>query len=79
MLLLPDCEIDQLSVVLGRLIGFTAEVSGKALDVAFSVGWRACEPGDSFDGLIEEADRKLYVHKAASKVPQERLTTPVSG
>src|SRR5271163_4264790 len=31
MLLLLDCEIDQLSVVLGRLVGFAVEVSGKAL------------------------------------------------
>ena len=79
MLLLLDCEIDQLSVVLARLIGFTVEVSGTALEVSFSVGWKAYEPGDAFDVLIAEADRKLYVHKASSKAPRERVTAPVSG
>jgi diguanylate cyclase (GGDEF)-like protein len=79
MLLLLDCEIGQLSVVLARLIGFTVEVSGTALEVSFSVGWKAYEQGDAFDGLIAEADRKLYVHKAASKLPKERVTAPVSG
>ena len=77
MLLLLDCEIDQLSVVLSRLVGLTVNVSGKELEVSFSVGWKAYEPGDGYEGLIEAADRNLYVHKAASKVSKERLTAPV--
>jgi len=79
MLLLLDCEIDQLSVVLARLVGLTVEVSGEALEVSFSVGWKAYEPGDGYEGLIEAADRNLYVNKAASKVSKERLTAPVRG
>jgi diguanylate cyclase (GGDEF)-like protein len=78
MLLLLDCEIDQLSVVLGRLVGFAVEADGKPLEVSFAVGWKAYEPGDEFEGLIEAADRNLYVHKAAAKVSKERLTAPVS-
>jgi diguanylate cyclase (GGDEF)-like protein len=78
MLLLLDCEIDQLSVVLGRLVGFAVEADGKALEVSFAVGWKAYEPGDEFEGLIEAADRNLYIHKAAAKVSKERLTAPVS-
>ncbi|HXN73163.1 MAG TPA: GGDEF domain-containing protein [Candidatus Acidoferrales bacterium] len=77
MLLLLDCEIDQLSVVLSRLVGLRVNVSGTELEVLFSVGWKAYETGDQFEGLIEAADRNLYVHKAASKVSNERLTAPV--
>src|ERR1700735_144841 len=77
MLLLLDCEIDQLSVVLSRLVGLRVNVGGKELGVLFSVCGKAYETGDQFEGLIEAADRNLYVHKAASKVSNERLTAPV--
>jgi diguanylate cyclase (GGDEF)-like protein len=77
MLLLLDCEVNQLPVVLGRLEGFTVEVRGKALRVSFAVGWKAYELGDGFESLIEAADKNLYSHKAATKVPNEPLTAPV--
>ncbi len=66
MLLLLDCEVNQLSIVLGRLEDFTVELQGKALPVSFAVGWRAYQMGDEFEGLIEEADRDLYRHKAVA-------------
>jgi len=77
MLLLLDCELEQLPVVLARLDGFTVEVHGEPLTVSFAVGWRAYEPGDALEGLIEKVDRNLYSHKAAAKAPKEPLTTPV--
>ena len=77
MLLLLDCEVEQISVVLARLDRFTAEVRGQKLAVSFSVGWKAYEPGDRFEELIEEADRNLYSHKAAAKEPNEPLPAPV--
>jgi diguanylate cyclase (GGDEF)-like protein len=77
MLLLLDCEVEQLSVVLNRLQGFAVEVPGKTLPVSFSMGWRAFEPGDTFEALIEKADRDLYSHKAAVKVTKEPLPVPV--
>jgi diguanylate cyclase (GGDEF)-like protein len=69
MLLLLDCEVDQISVVLARLVGFAVEVGGKTLTVSFAVGWKAYEPGDGFESLIEGADRNLYIHKATVKQP----------
>jgi diguanylate cyclase (GGDEF)-like protein len=73
MLLLLDCEVEQLSVVLNRLEGFAVETPGKTLPVSFSLGWKAFEPGDSLESLIEKADRDLYSHKAAAKRPKEPL------
>ena len=77
MLLLLDCEVEQLSVVLNRLAGFAVEVHGNTLAVSFSMGWKAFEPGDSLEALIEKADRDLYTHKAAAKPPKEPITVPV--
>jgi diguanylate cyclase (GGDEF)-like protein len=77
MLLLLDCEVQQLSVVMARLDGFSVEANGKALPVSFSVGWKAYQPGDGLEELIEKADRDLYTHKAAAKAPKEPVPTPV--
>lgn len=77
MLLLLDCEVPQLSVVFKRLEGFVVEVHGKTLPVSFSMGWKAYEPGDTLEGLIEKADQDLYSHKAAAKAPKEPLPVPV--
>jgi diguanylate cyclase (GGDEF)-like protein len=77
MLLLLDCELEQLSVVLNRVQGFAVEVHGKTLAVSLAMGWKAFEPGDTLEGLIEKADQDLYSHKAAAKVPKEQLTVPI--
>lgn len=76
MLLLLDCKMEQLSVVLNRLSDLTVELSGKTLPVSFSIGCKAYEPGYGIEELIEEADRNLYSHKAASKTPQKPQTVP---
>jgi diguanylate cyclase (GGDEF)-like protein len=77
MLLLLDCEVDQLSLVLGRLVSFAVELDGKSLTVSFAVGWKAYEPGDGLESLIEAADRNLYVHKATVKGPKQPSPAPV--
>jgi len=77
MLLLLDCEVQQLAVVMARLDGFSVEVNGKGLPVSFSVGWKSYQPGDRLEDLIERADRDLYTHKAAAKGLKEPVPTPV--
>jgi diguanylate cyclase (GGDEF)-like protein len=76
ILLLLDCEVNQLPLVLSRLDGLQIEFQGKVLPVTFSVGWKAYEPGDQFDELIEKADRHLYEQKAAAKPPRAPVVTP---
>ncbi len=75
ILLLLDCEVNQLSLILSRLEGLRVESEGKVLPITFSVGWKAYEPGDQFDELIAKADRHLYEHKAAAKTPRTPVTT----
>jgi len=78
MMLLLDCEVNQLSIVLGRLEGFAVEVRGKRLPVSFSVGSRAYEPGDTLETLVAKADQNLYSNKAAGKaVNRETPVVPV--
>jgi len=67
MMLLLDCEVDQLALVLNRLEGFGVDVNGKRMAVSFSVGSKAYEPGDTFETLIAAADQRLYSNKAAGK------------
>jgi diguanylate cyclase (GGDEF)-like protein len=76
ILLLLDCEVNQLSLILSRLDGLQIACQGKVLPITFSVGWKAYEPGDQFEELIKEADRNLYAHKAAAKIPRTPVTTP---
>ena len=77
ILLLLDCEVSQLSLVLTRLEGLQVELQGKTLPVTFSIGWKAYEPGDQFNELIEEADRNLYAHKAVAKAPRPPVPASV--
>jgi diguanylate cyclase (GGDEF)-like protein len=76
ILLLLDCEVNQLSLILSRLDGLQIACQEKVLPITFSVGWKAYEPGDQFEELIKEADRNLYAHKAAAKIPRTPVTTP---
>jgi diguanylate cyclase (GGDEF)-like protein len=75
MMLLVDCEVDQLSRVLVRLEGFKVDVNGKELLVSLAAGWKAYEPGNQMADLIEGADRKLYLHKGLVKHEQNVLTS----
>ncbi len=78
MMLLLDCEVDQLSLVLGRLQGFGVEGNGKRMAVGFSVGAKAYTPGDSFETLIAAADQNLYSNKAENRAAGlEPVTVPV--
>jgi diguanylate cyclase (GGDEF)-like protein len=67
MLLLVDCQMSQLSIVLGRVEGFSVHVDDKDLAVSFSAGCKAYYPGDRIADLIDGADRDLYLNKSASK------------
>ena len=67
MMLLVDCEVEQLSRVLLRLEGFEVQVNGKTLPVSVAAGWKAYEPGDRVEELIEAADRRLYYNKEIVK------------
>jgi diguanylate cyclase (GGDEF)-like protein len=67
MMLLVDCEVEQLSRVLVRLEGFEVQLDGRKLSISLAAGWKAYEPGDLVEELIEAADRRLYYNKEIVK------------
>jgi diguanylate cyclase (GGDEF)-like protein len=67
MMLLVDCEVEQLSRVLVRLEGFEVQLDERKLSISLAAGWKAYEPGDLVEELIEAADRRLYYNKEIVK------------
>ena len=70
LLLLPECDENQLRHVLGRLRPFEIDVEGKKIPVTFSVGWKQYSPGENCKDLLEAADRALYQNKRVSALRQ---------
>jgi diguanylate cyclase (GGDEF)-like protein len=75
LLLLPECNEEQLKNVLNRLAPFEIEVANKKIPVTFSVGWKQCEPGESCKELLEGADRSLYENKRAAASARAPFTS----
>jgi PleD family two-component response regulator len=73
MMLLVDCEVEQLSRVLVRLEGFEVQVNGKTLPISVAAGWKAYEPGDRVEEFIEATDRRLYYNKKLWRGENRRL------
>jgi len=67
LVLLPECTLEQVQTVLGRLGSIEVEWQGKQIPVTFSAGWRQYQMGDRPDELLEKADQALYARKRASK------------
>jgi len=68
MLLLPECDTNQLQNVLERLVPFQVEIAGQTIPVAFSAGWKEYETGQTSKELFEAADRALYENKRGARV-----------
>jgi diguanylate cyclase (GGDEF)-like protein len=67
MMLLVDCEVEQLSRVLVRLEGFEVQLDERKLPISLVAGWKTYEPGDLVEELIEAADHRLYYNKEIVK------------
>ena len=79
LVLLPECTMEQLQLVLGRLGSMQVEWQGQQIPVTFSVGWKQYEIGDRPHELLEKADQALYAKKRASKTATgiEKNATPL--
>jgi len=79
LVLLPECTLEQLQLVLGRLGSMQVEWQGQQIPVTFSVGWKQYEIGDRPHELLEKADQALYAKKRASKASTgiEKKPTPL--
>jgi len=72
---LPECSLEQVQTILGRLGSIEVEWQGHQIPVTFSAGWKQYSMGERADQLLELADQALYEKKRASKeaarVPSE--------
>lgn len=77
LVILPECTLEQLQLVLGRLGSMEVEWQDHKIPLTFSVGWKQYEYGDRSYDLLEKADQALYVKKRASKTTESaRGATP---
>jgi diguanylate cyclase (GGDEF)-like protein len=73
LVVLPECNLDQLKLVLERLGSLEIDWQGQKIPVTFSAGWKDYEMGDRPEEMLAAADEALYTGKRASKktVPPE--------
>ncbi len=65
LVLLPECKLDEVQHVLGRLSGLTTDCGGETIAITFSTGWTNYIHGEQAEELLKRADDALYVNKRA--------------
>ena len=70
LVLLPECTMEQLELVIGRLGVLEVDWQGQKIPVTFSAGWKQYQPGERPDEMLARADEILYKRKRASKKVQ---------
>ncbi len=63
MVLLPECDLQQLLFPLSRMKGCAVEYQGESIPIKFSVGYAQWQPPESPQALLNRADTYLYEHK----------------
>lgn len=67
VVLLPECDPDQVKCVLERLSGLDVALESGKVAFHFSAGWTDYQPGESLEQLLVRADRALYNEKQGRK------------
>jgi len=70
LVLLPECAVEQLQLVVGRLAVLEVDWHGEKIPVTFSAGWKQYELGERPEEMLARADEILYARKRASKKVQ---------
>ena len=74
LVVLPECNLEQVQTILGRLGSLEVEWQGHQIPVTFSAGWQQYTLGDKPEQLLELADQALYQRKRASKEAARAVT-----
>jgi diguanylate cyclase (GGDEF)-like protein len=67
VVLLPECDPDQLQHVLDRLSALEVQVEAQKIPFRFSAGWTNYRMGETPEQFLERADHALYVEKQSRK------------
>ncbi len=68
MLVLPECRIEQVPALFGRIRPLEVIFQGTCIPVEFSAGCVAYQQGETPGQFLERADQTLYADKRAGKV-----------
>jgi diguanylate cyclase (GGDEF)-like protein len=69
LLILPECNHEQLQLVLNRLGPLELAWEGRKFPIKYSVGWKEYASGDQPEGMLAAADQALYANKRAARKP----------
>jgi diguanylate cyclase (GGDEF)-like protein len=67
MVLLPECQPEQVQTLLLRLNPMAVEFRGETIPVTYAAGWAGYRPGETAEQILERADQALYADKRAKK------------
>jgi two-component system cell cycle response regulator len=67
LLILPECNHEQLQLVLNRIGPVELSWEGRKFPVKYSAGWKEYVTGDQPETMLVAADHALYANKRASK------------
>lgn len=69
LLVLPECNLQQLHLVLDRIGPLEVEWCGQKIPVKCSIGWKQFVAGERFEEMLAAADHALYENKRSGKNP----------
>ena len=67
LLVLPECNLEQLHLVLDRLGPFEVAWRGQKIGITCSAGWKQFVAGDRPEDMLAAADQALYENKRSGK------------
>lgn len=70
MVILPECTVEQVPALLGRLGRLVTECNGERVAIEYAAGWAGYAKGESPEEFLARADAHLYEKKRQSKAGQ---------
>ena len=67
LLILPECNHEQLQLVLNRLGPMELTWEGRKFHINYSAGWKEYASGDQPESMLAAADQALYANKRVAK------------
>ena len=67
VLVLPKCNLGEVSQVLSRMGSMDLECAGKKISLAYTTGWVDYQPGDMPSDLLKRASQLLHLYGNAAK------------
>jgi len=76
LLILPECNHEQLQLVLKRLGPLELAWEGQKFPIKYSAGWKEYASGDQPETMLAAADQALYANKRAARKTPDPVSIP---